>query len=59
MRLTFEEFAFLKEYRLLRKQNKFRFNHHRSNPLLVTRFRRFIVRKQANNGLDVTASERF
>lgn len=45
MQITLAEFAFIQQYRLLREENKIRFNRRVSNPLLISRFRRFIGHK--------------
>lgn len=59
MQLTLEDFYLLQQLRSLKKDSRVRLLRQVNNPLLVTRFRRFIIRHKPNNSLDVTAPKCF
>jgi hypothetical protein len=59
MQLTLEDFYLLEQFRSLKNTSRVRLMKQVNNPLLVTRFRRFIVRHKPNDSLDVTTPKRF
>lgn len=59
MQLTLEDFYLLEQFRSLKKASKVRLMKQVNNPLLVTRFRRFVIGHKSNDSLDVTAPKRF
>jgi hypothetical protein len=59
MPMRLEELIFIQQYRLLQKENKKKVIQRANNLLLVTRFRRFIIRHKSNDSPNITTPKCF
>ena len=59
MQLNLEDLIFIQQYRAFKNKNKKKFIQHTNNPLLITRFRRFIVRHKSDDGSNIATPKCF
>lgn len=59
MQITPEEYRYIEQYRALREENKKRFVVNKTNGLLITRFRRFIIGHKPDNCFHIPTSKGF